>query len=265
MFGKNLFLSACLCWDSGLSVREIDQKFIFGRLIGVVSSCLNSVFWYLKVIRLHAILHNAAGAVRSHSGKGPRYCYMIGPGPNFCLLGHVTGLLFWLYVKLFFPSIFISVDFWSSISFFVVDIELTEKNIIKELRLFIDGFVQGFSFCPPKTINPNKKTTWNTSRLSEIAWSSGKLDYDKLFAVFYDLKVINAEMFVERLEMCRLLTRLIGRDAENLDDYGCPKIQHLVKTSSSWICSSYPFQHKTKLYCAKRKAKMYGDRAMQHL
>ena len=72
-------------------------------------------------------------------------------------------------------------------------------------------------------------------------------------------------MFVERLEMCRILTRLIGRDAENLDDYGCPKIQHLVKTSSSWICSSYPFQHKTKLHCAKRKAKVYGDRAMQHL
>ena len=39
----------------------------------------------------------------------------------------------------------------------VLDIELTEKNIIKELGLFIDGSVQGFSFCPPKTFKPNKR------------------------------------------------------------------------------------------------------------
>ena len=31
----------------------------------------------------------------------------------------------------------------------VLDIELTEKNIIEELGLFINGSLQGFSFCPP--------------------------------------------------------------------------------------------------------------------
>ena len=31
---KNLFLSACFCWDSGLSLREMDQKCKFGGLIG---------------------------------------------------------------------------------------------------------------------------------------------------------------------------------------------------------------------------------------
>ena len=108
---KNLFLSACFCWDSGLSLRKMDQKFKFGGLIGYGNSCLESVFRYSKVFRLHAILHDAAGAVRAHSGKGPGYCYMIGRGPNSCLLGHVTGLLFCLYVKLFLPSIFNSVDF----------------------------------------------------------------------------------------------------------------------------------------------------------
>ena len=35
----------------------------------------------------------------------------IGGGPNSCLLGHVTGQLFCLYVKIFLPSIFNSVDF----------------------------------------------------------------------------------------------------------------------------------------------------------
>ena len=108
---KNLFLTACFCWDSGLPLREMDQKIKFGGFIRYGNSHLDSVFRYSKVFRLHAILHYAAGAVRSHSGKVPGYCYMIGRGPNSFLLGHVNGLLFCLYVKLFLPSIFNSVDF----------------------------------------------------------------------------------------------------------------------------------------------------------
>ena len=108
---RNFFLSASFCWDSRLSLHELDQKFTSGGLIGYGNSCLDSVSRYSKVFRLHAILHVAAGEVRSHSGKGSGYCYMIGRGPNSCLLGHVTGLLFCLYVKIFPPSIFNSVDF----------------------------------------------------------------------------------------------------------------------------------------------------------
>ena len=129
----------------------------------------------------------------------------------------------------------------------------------------IDVTLQGFSFCPPKTFKPNKQATWNTCHLHGIAWSSGKLEYEKLFAVFCEIKVINAEVFAKGLEKCRLLTTLLGQKVENLDDYGCPEIQDLVKTDTSWICSSYPFQHKTRLHCAERKAKVYGEWAMQHL
>ena len=150
-------------------------------------------------------------------------------------------------------------------SLIVLDIELTEKNIIKKLGLFIDGSLQGFSICPPKTFKSIKQTSWNTKHLHAIAWSSGKLDYDKLFATFYDIKVMNAEVFARGLEKCRLLSSLLEQNVENLDDYGCPKIQDLVKTDSSLICSSYPFRHKTRVHCAERKAKVYGERAMQHL
>ena len=150
-------------------------------------------------------------------------------------------------------------------SLIVLDIELTEKNIIKELGIFIDGSLQGFSFCPPKTFEPKKQATWNTSHLHGIAWSSGKLNFDKLFAVFYNIKVMNAQVFARALEKCRLLTNILGQNVENLDDYGCPKIQDLIKTDSLWICSSFSFQHKTKLHCAERKAKVYGEGAMQLL
>ena len=66
----------------------------------------------------------------------------------------------------------------------VLDRELTKKNIIKELGLKKGGSPQGFSFCPPNTFKPNKQTTWNTSHQHGIAWNIGKLEYDKLSAVF---------------------------------------------------------------------------------
>ena len=112
------------------------------------------------------------------------------------------------------------------------------KNIIKKLGLYIDGSLQRLSFCPPKTCKPNKNTTWNTSQLQRYAWSRGKLDYDELFAVFYDIKLMHAEVFPRGLEACRLLSRLLVQKVEILVDYGCPKIQDLVgagETDSSWI------------------------------
>ena len=57
---KSLFLTACFCWDSGHSLREMDQRFIFGGLIGYGKSCSTSVFRYSKLFGLHAILHDAA-------------------------------------------------------------------------------------------------------------------------------------------------------------------------------------------------------------
>ena len=76
---------------------------------------------------------------------------------------------------------------------------------------------------------------------------------------------MKAEVFAKGLEKFRLLTAFLGQNVENLDDYGCPKIQDLVKTDSSWICSSYPFRLKIWLHCAERKTKVYGEWAMQHL
>ena len=43
---KNLFLSACFCWDSSLSLNEMDQKLKFDGLIGYRNSHLDSVFRY---------------------------------------------------------------------------------------------------------------------------------------------------------------------------------------------------------------------------
>ena len=135
----------------------MDQKIKFGGTIGYEDSYLEFIFRHFKVFRLHAILHDAAEAVRAHSGKGAGYCYMIGRGPNSCLLGHVTGLLFCLYVKIFLSSIFIFVDFWNKMPLIVLDIELSEKNINKEPALYIDGFFKDFHFVHQRLVNLIKR------------------------------------------------------------------------------------------------------------
>ena len=69
---KNLFLSACFCWDSRQSLREMDQIFKFGGTIVYGDSYLEFFFRHFKILRLHAKLHEAAGAMRAHSVKGPK-------------------------------------------------------------------------------------------------------------------------------------------------------------------------------------------------
>ena len=79
---KSLFLSACFCWDSRFSLREMDRKFKSDGLIGYGNSYLEFLFHHFKVFRLHSILHDAAGAVRAHSGEGHGYWYMNGDDQN---------------------------------------------------------------------------------------------------------------------------------------------------------------------------------------
>ena len=79
----------------------MDQKLKIGGTIGYGYSHSEFLFRQFKALRLHEIPQDAAEAVRAHSGKSPGYCCMIGRGPNLSLLGHMTRLLFCLYVKLF--------------------------------------------------------------------------------------------------------------------------------------------------------------------
>ena len=93
---KNYFLCTCIVLDPNINLKEMDQKFPFGGLIGYGNSCMDYFFANSKIFRLHAILHDAAGSVNSTTYKGPGYCYVLPRFPSSCFLGHVTGLIFCL-------------------------------------------------------------------------------------------------------------------------------------------------------------------------
>ena len=82
----------------------MDQKLPFGGLIEYGSSCMDYFFANSIIFRLQAILHDAA--VKSTNYKGPGYCYVFSRFPSSCLLGHVTGLFFYLYNKVFATTVY---------------------------------------------------------------------------------------------------------------------------------------------------------------
>ena len=61
-------------------------------------------------------------------------------------------------------------------SLIVLDVELADKNDVKELGVFIDGQVFGYSFKPPASFQPTFQTHWCTNKLHKIDWRSGALD-----------------------------------------------------------------------------------------
>ena len=68
---EKVFLSVFHCLDPKISLREMNELYPHGGLIGYGDSYLDSVLRYSKVFRLHAILHDAGGAVYTEKRKGP--------------------------------------------------------------------------------------------------------------------------------------------------------------------------------------------------
>lgn len=97
---KNYFLAACLSLDSKVSLQDINTNVPFGGIIGIDNSKLDYFLNRFKIFRLHAVLHDASGYMKSKYNIGPGYCYFFKNFPfNSCYLGHFTGLLYCFVLK----------------------------------------------------------------------------------------------------------------------------------------------------------------------
>ena len=106
---------------------------MFGGIHGYGNWNLEFLFRQSMVIWVHEKLHDAAQAVYIVV-KGVTTVTWLSKDPiHVCL---ITWPGFCLYEKLFPPSIFRSIDFWSSLSCFVLDFELADWNVIKDLGCF---------------------------------------------------------------------------------------------------------------------------------
>ena len=167
-------------WEKFISKRVlllVRDKFltgggpkIFARFkIGYGDSYLDSVFHYSKVFRLRAILHDAAGAVRLQTSRGPGYCYMIRRGPNCCAWSR-DWILFCLWVKIFLHSIFNLVDFRNSLLFVVLEIELTEKTQLKKWDFLLMVLYKDFHFVRRRLFNQINRQHGTQVIYTELRW-----------------------------------------------------------------------------------------------
>ena len=75
-----------------------------GSLIGAGNSILDEYFKHFKIFQLHAVFNDAFGFMKRNFNIGPGYVYAISHKPTFTnsmLLGHFTGLAYWLHMKIY--------------------------------------------------------------------------------------------------------------------------------------------------------------------
>ena len=84
------FLATCLHLDPNIDNNIALKLRPYWGIIGIHNSSLDKYFKSFKVLRLHAILHDAAGCVHAFSEKGPGYSYLLPCPVTNEYLGHVN-------------------------------------------------------------------------------------------------------------------------------------------------------------------------------
>ena len=103
------FLAVCLLVSPHADIEEISTIFPNGGQIGYDGArATHPTLVKYKLMRLHAAFHDAFGFMKAHYNTGPGYCYAAPSCPSFFWLGHLSGLTFWLFVKICKPSQYIS-------------------------------------------------------------------------------------------------------------------------------------------------------------
>ena len=151
-----LFLSADFRWDARLFLRETDQKLKFWWNYWLWGSYLE--VFPSEIFRPQAIIHDAAGAVKSHSGKSFGYCYIFGPGPNAVLLADVIGIFFCLPFSTLstFDAVCLALYYTSSVQ---------KKTILGSWEPFFTGLFRENSFGLPEKYKSPNQAIWGPKNL----------------------------------------------------------------------------------------------------
>ena len=107
---KRNHFCTCILLNPDINLKEMNQKIPSGGLIGYRNSCIDYFLHtpkFLDYMQFYMTLLDLWILLRK---KCPGYCYAAPRLPSSCFLGHVTGLLFCLYVKIFAPSVYALFD-----------------------------------------------------------------------------------------------------------------------------------------------------------
>ena len=106
----NYFLSACRSWFNNTDSYHSRSHCTFGCMTGIGNSWVHLFSRNCKFLRLHAILHDSAGFLKTKYNIGPGYCYMFKRVQlNSYLIGHIAGIVYCIFLK-FFDPLYTAID-----------------------------------------------------------------------------------------------------------------------------------------------------------
>ena len=131
------FLATCQYLDPNLGLDIAMKMRPYGGLIGIDNSSLDLYFKSYKILRLHAMLHDASGFVFEYSEKGPGYSYVLPCPVTNEYPGQVKGVAFCLYVKTFKSNLNAKTVCWNVEITTILDFEgFRHKELFYYQRLF---------------------------------------------------------------------------------------------------------------------------------
>ena len=170
--------------------------------------------------------------------------------------------------------------------YFVVDFEMFDKNVVKEIGIASKYFSVGFTIKPPFHLYDAQPASftqnlWLTRNIHCITWNEGDINYDEIPNVLQHFHHFNAIYLVKGEQKVKLLETLMpGVDVRNLEDFDCLKYEKLVKEmhhpskyasmddvikvskcdlKAPLTCHNH-LQHKKSLFihCARKKAQLFA-------
>ena len=171
------YFSELDCFDHDIALNLRPN----GGLIGIDNSSLDKYLKVSKILRLHAFLHDAGGFIFGTYNQGPGYTYMLPWISSNCFSGHLSGIFFCLYIKIFHLSIFSLIVMLSSKTV-VLDVEgFRQRNeifIVKEFGICSEDYLDCVSFLPPTslcefTTQQQQSFGWLRAKLHGMDWDIG--------------------------------------------------------------------------------------------
>ena len=131
------FLATWFYLDPDLDLDIALKLRTYGGLINLDNSTLDKYFKSYRILRLHAILHDASAFALEHIAKGPIYsCILPWPVTNE-YHGRVAGIALCLYVKFFKKNLFSLLECWNCDQLFLILKAFDIKNWILYSKSFL--------------------------------------------------------------------------------------------------------------------------------
>ena len=142
----------------------------------------------------------------------------------------------------------------------------TDEFIIKELSVCGD-YLDTVYLYPPYgfeylTLEERRAYQWQTKFLHGLYWHRGDYPYSFLgdFCKSVVLRYPNSKFYAKGTEKCSVLTNYLRKTVENLEDFGCLKVEEIQSTAACCERHSHLLpNYQADKHCAQRKARIFSN------